>query len=184
MSIRMRISVALVLLGVVGATSPAILGAQDSAAVFVMRDRVIIDVQPPKLRVRPPRTAQLGFYSWRIDIKAGDGVSLAFTADTAMRVTGLRDIARASSLRRCADPKDFATLRCRIPMSDSVTVRGDGLRFIVRDSSIVALVRKARPTTMWASTFEPNGQFRVDRISVRYADGDGDEPASALRNQE
>lgn len=184
MILRLRMFIALAFAAIVGGAVPSRLAAQDSAAVFVMRDRVIIDVQPPKLRVRPPRTAQTGFYTWRIDIKVGDGVSIAFAADTAMRVSALRDIVRASSLRRCADPKDFSTLRCKIPMSDSVTVRGEGLRFIVRDSSIVALVRKARPTAMWASTFEPNGQFRVDRINVRYADGDGDESMSALRNRD
>lgn len=180
---RLRILLAPLVLAIVGAAAPAEATAQDSASVFVMRDRVIIDVQPPKLRVRPPRTAQIGFYAWRIDIKAGEDVSFALAADTAMRTTMLRDIVRVSSLRRCADPKDFSTLRCTIPMSDSVMVRGDGLRFVVRDSSIVALVRRARPSAMWASTFEPNGQFRVDRMNVRYADGDGDVPAFESRDQ-
>lgn len=181
---RLVMKIASVMIACVVLGSPATLFAQDSAAVFVMKDRVIIDIQPPKLRVRPARLAQAGFYTWRIDIQGAESVSIAFAADTVMRTTNIRDIVRASSLRRCADVKDFSTLRCKIPMSDSVTVRGDGLRFIVRDSGIVALVRKVRPTAMWASTFEPNGQFRIDRITVRYADGDVDEPPSASRNQE
>ena len=169
---RTRVTVIL-MLGIAwagGATQVA--QAQNSTAVLVEKDRVIIDIMPPKLRVKPPRSGQYGFYAWRIDIQSGGDVSFAFTADTAMRSNGLRDIVRASSLRRCADPKDFSTLRCRIPMTDTVVVQGDGIRMLIRDPSLVAFMWKHRPTGLWGSTFEPNGQYRVDRIQVRFEDSD------------
>lgn len=150
--------------------------AQDTTSMIVEKDRVLITIMPPKLRVRPARSAQFGFYAWRVDIKAdmkaNDGVSIAFTADSAMRSSSMRDIVSAGTLRGCADPKDFSTLRCKVPMSDSVTLRGEGLRMVIRDSSIVALMWRQRSAVVWASTFEPNGQFRVDRVNVRFVEPD------------
>lgn len=156
------------------AAAPQIANAQDSTAVIVESDRVLIDLLPPKLRVKPARPQQYGFYAWRVDIKSKEPVSMAFTADTAMRSNSLRDIVRGSSLRRCAEPKDFSSQRCRIPMTDSVIVRGDGIRMIIRDSSIVAMMWKERPLELWGATFEPNGQFRLDRLKVRFEDPDDD----------
>lgn len=149
--------------------------AQDSTAVIVESDRMMIDLLPPKLRVKPARAQQYGFYAWRVDIKSKEPVSMAFTADTAMRGNNIRDIVRGSSLRRCAEPKDFSSQRCRIPMPDSVVVRGEGIRIIIRDSSVVAMMWKERPLELWGATFEPNGQFRLDRLKVRFEDPDDQE---------
>lgn len=165
---------------------PPDIAAQDTTSMVVEKDRVLITIMPPKLRVRPARSAQFAFYAWRVDIKAdmkaNDGVSLAFTADTAMRSSSMRDIVNASSLRRCADVKDFSTLRCKTPMRDSVTLRGEGIRMVIRDSSIVALMWRQRSAVVWGSTFEPNGQFRVDRINVRFVEPDGAETAKVSGN--
>lgn len=152
------------------AVTTQVLHAQNTPAVLVEKDRVIIDMMPPKLRVKPTRATQYGFYAWRVDIQHATDVSFVFTADTAMRSNNLRDIVRASSLRRCENPKDFSTQRCKIPMTDSVIVRGEGIRMLIRDSSLVAFMWKNRPTGLWGSTFEPNGQYRVDRIQVRFED--------------
>lgn len=157
---------------VLSAMMPRSALAQDSTAVIVESDRMVIDLLPPKLRVKPARSQQYGFYAWRVDIKGKEPVSMAFTADTAMRGTNIRDIVRGSSLRRCAEPKDFSSQRCRIPMPDSVVVRGEGIRIIIRDSSMVAMMWKERPLELWGATFEPNGQFRLDRLKVRFEDPD------------
>ncbi len=148
------------------------LAAQDTSVVVVQKDRIEITMIPPKLRIRQPRLAQTGFYSWRVDLKTSDGLSIVLASDTLMRTDNIRDIVRGSTLRGCADGKDFSSRRCHTVMTDSVSVsdRGDELRIVIRDSTIVALVRKDRPHTMWGSTFEPNGRFRVDRLSVDYDD--------------
>ena len=151
------------------------LSAQDTSLVVVEKDRVEITMIPPKLRIRQPRVSQIGFYSWRLDLKTADGLSIVLASDTLMRTDNVRDIGRGSTLRRCADGKDFSSLRCRTVMTDSVSMRGDKLRIVIRDSAIVAMVRKDRPSTMWGSTFEPNGRFRVDRLTVDFDDDDKDE---------
>ena len=51
-------------------------------------------------------------------------------------------------------------------------VRGEGIRMIIRDSSIVAMMWRDRPLALWGSTFEPRGQFRLDRLKVRFEDPD------------
>lgn len=148
------------------------LTAQDTSLVIVEKDRVEITMIPPKLRIRPPRVAQVGFYSWRLDLMTADGLSIVLASDTLMRTDNIRDIVRGSTLRRCADGKDFSSLRCQTVMTDSVSVRGDELRIVIRNPAIVATVRKDRPLTMWGSTFEPNGRFRVDRLTVDFEDED------------
>ena len=68
-------------------------------------------------------------------------------------------------------------------MADSVRMLGDAVRIVVRDTGIVAQVRKDRPVTMWGSTFEPNGRFRVDRLTVDYNDDDGDRESGYDRDR-
>jgi len=157
------------------ASAPA-LAAQDTSLVVVEKVRLVVTMIPPKLRIRQPRLAQVGFYSWRLDLKTADGLSIVLASDTVMRTDNIRDIVRGSTLRRCSDGKDFSSLRCRTPMTDSVSVRDDELRIVIRDSTIVAMVRKERPRTMWGSTFEPNGRFRVDRLTVDFDDDDDEKP--------
>ncbi|MEO7363492.1 MAG: hypothetical protein ABI120_24370 [Gemmatimonadaceae bacterium] len=156
--------------------SPPGLAAQDSSLVVVQKDRIEITMSSPKLRIRQTRLAQSGFYSWRLDLKTVDGLSIVLASDTVMRTDNIRDIVRGSTLRRCSDGKDFSSLRCRTPMSDSVSLRDDELRIVIRDSTIVAMVRKERPRTMWGSTFEPNGRFRVDRLTVEFDDDEDKTP--------
>ncbi|MEP6832609.1 MAG: hypothetical protein ABJB74_04405 [Gemmatimonas sp.] len=157
---------------VTASLSPRVAKAQDTSLVVVEKQRIEITMIPPKLRIRQTRSSMIGFYSWRVDLKTADGMSVVLVSDTVMRTDNIRDIARGSTLRRCTDGKDFSSLRCKTVMTDSVTVHGDELRIVIRDPAMVALVRKERPSTMWGSTFEPNGRFRVDRLTVEYDDAD------------
>lgn len=156
------------------------LSAQDTSLVVVGKDRVEITIIPPKMRVRQTRNALIGFYSWRVDLKTSDGQSIVVASDTVMRTDNIRDLVRGSTLRRCPLQPDFSSLRCNTVMPDSLTVRGDAVRIVLRDAAIVALIRKDRPLTMWGSAFEPNGRFRVDRLAVEYDDEDEAPARSAL----
>ncbi|MGV3711105.1 MAG: hypothetical protein ACO1Q7_19945 [Gemmatimonas sp.] len=158
---------ALILLA--GAQSERI-AAQETNQVTVDNDRVEIALVQPKLRIRQNRSLQNGFYAWRIDLRTKDGSAIAIAADTAMRTDNIRDIVRGSTLRRCPDAHDFSSLRCSTRLADSVSVRNDVVRIVLRDSSLVRLIRADRPPAVWASVFEPNGRFRVDRIRVRFDD--------------
>lgn len=172
----------LVYLSIVAAfVSAPNLAAQDTSLVVVEKDRMEITMIPPKLRIRQPRPAQVGFYAWRLDLKTSDGLTIVLASDTVMRTDNIRDIVRGSTLRRCPTEKDFSSLRCKTVMTDSVSMRGDALRIVVRDSAIVTQVRKDRPPTMWGSAFEPNGRFRVDRLTVDYDDDDVKPPSSNER---
>lgn len=163
----------------IAAPAPEVLAAQDTSLVVVGKDRIEITMIQPKLRVRQTRGSLVGFYSWRIDLKTTDGGSIVIASDTVMRTDNIRDIVRGSTLRRCADERDFSSQRCTTVLRDSVSVRDDVVRIVLRDSAIVARVRKDRPVTMWGSAFEPNGRFRVDRLSVEYDDDEDDPPVPA-----
>ena len=162
---------------------PPALAAQDTSIVVVEKDRVEITMIPPKLRIRQSRSALVGLYAWRIDLKTSDGLSIVIASDTVMRTDNLRDIVRGSTLRRCPPEADFSSQRCTTVMTDSVRMLGDAVRIVVRDTGIVAQVRKDRPVTMWGSTFEPNGRFRVDRLAVDYNDDDGDRESGYDRDR-
>lgn len=151
--------------------------AQDSASVVVEKDRVQITMGRPLLRVRVPKSEQAGYYSWRFDVLADSTArvalaSIVLAADSAMRSANPRDIVNGSTLRRCAEPRDFSSRRCTLVLHDSARVDGDSLRVVIRDSTLVALMWVTRPRTVTSSVFQPGGRFRVDQMGVRFVEPD------------
>lgn len=142
----------------------------DSAVVEA--DNVMLLLAPLPKRWRHDLAGKRGYFSWRIDVLSGAGLSIVLAADTAMRTTDVKRIVEGSTLRRCASPEIMSARNCTITMpADTVFERIDYVQFHLRDTAIVNYFRRSRPAQLTGTIHEPEGRFRIDVIPIAYHDG-------------
>ena len=138
--------------------------------VVVENKAIVIALPQQGSRWRSPYDGQPGFYSWRVDAKAGPGLSVVLAADTMIRGQNLTQVVAGSWLRKCQDAHNRSARSCTIRLKDSVGVKDDFVLMILRDPATVAYFKESRPATVSVSTFNPHGRFRLERFRVRYRD--------------
>jgi len=129
----------------------------------VERERVSLSFPPPRLMSRNTSDT-VGFYAWRVTIPAPDPFSMVLIADTAVRTTSLKEIARASSLRLCPDGMSIGMRECRRSIAARIDVRRGSIVAVVTDTAIIARLRSSRPLYYVRSSIAPRG--RVDEVEV------------------
>lgn len=137
---------------------------------IIERNRVSLSFPPPRELERTNSDTD-GYYAWRVTIPAPDPFSMVLIADTAMRTTSLKDIARASSLRLCPDGMASGMRACRAPIAARIDVKRGSIVAVVTDAAIIARLRLHRPFYYLRSSIAPRG--RVEEVEVRWRFVDG-----------
>lgn len=129
---------------------------------------IVVSLPQAASRARTVSDGRPGFYSWRIDVGNGPGLSIVLAADTMMRVANLAQIVAGSSIRRCDDATIRSTRSCKTVLRDTAGVVNNFVQMILRDRETVSYFRQVRPATVRVTTFDPHGRFRIDRYRIRY----------------
>ena len=144
---------------------------QVSALNAVVRDKqVVIAFPAPYTSAKRPASTPLSFYAWRIFVEAPVPFTMVLMADTAMRSSKPEDILRASSLRLCPTASPRSVLECTRPLEASTELYLQYFRLTIRDTSIVARMRRERPLMYWRSVIEPNGRIQLVQQRWEYED--------------
>lgn len=157
-----------------GIATKADLVKAGTGAAVVEKNRLVFTLAAPVVQIKTPESAKYGYYAWRLDMTARDGVSeglsMVLVSDTAMRTNDIDDILKGSTLRLCSNPKGISVLSCKQPLESKVFAQGKHVHLEVRDSTIVSLIRSIRPRTVSSRVFEPMGKFRTDELVYSYWD--------------
>jgi hypothetical protein len=158
------------------ARQPAVLVGPDGDALVANDALVVVFPIPPRPATAwtaPGHGTASGFpyYNWRFGV---DGEH-AFTPiagvdkespDAANARGSLEAVVKHLSLRRCGPGGHI--LSCPQTIAGSVRASGNSVVVTVRDTAIVGMLWRERPTILWRSTFLPDAFIGIDKTRVRY----------------
>jgi hypothetical protein len=138
----------------------------DQRAV-VSASKIVFSFPRPYNLVEAPNPPLLGYYAWRVSIETTPALSFVLSTPTPLRTQDHDAIVRASSLRLC--PSSTSTIaECTKPIEGEGHVNAQSIKLELKDASLIALIRKARPEAYWRTVIEPGGRYAVDQLFFRY----------------
>ena len=122
----------------------------------------------PFHRVKPSSPPTPGYFAWRVSVDGVAGAHFAFGPEGVMKSYDPPTIAKASTLRRCPITQDSALVSalntCRERIEGTVFVGSGAIVVEIRDTAVIADLRRLRPQTFTRYVFEPGGRYRMERM--------------------
>ncbi len=142
-------------------------GASDEPA-SVEKDRLVIRFPLPYELQRAPSPPVTGYFVWRMTVPTLQPFSVVVTSDTALSSAALEEVLRASTVRLCADPMVESARACTNPINASLAIAGNHFRVLIKDTALVARVRRERPAVYTRYVVYPGGRYLLTQHGFSY----------------
>lgn len=134
----------------------------------VEKDRIVIRLPLPYEMQRAPTPPTPGYFVWRVTVSTLQPFSIVVTSDTALKSNASDDVLGASTVRRCGNPMVESARNCTDSLNASLAIAGDHFRLVIKDTALVARVRRERPAIYMRSVIFPGGRYRLTQHGFAY----------------